>query len=148
MGDELKLNENLDKASVEQKRSKFRNVLFRIIDNKPSISSIEMNEDEGDISFSVAVKDIGLEQIDFYKYHNEIYSNFIVDFLGELLVRENISTFVELISSLENENYFDVMNKCEHKRFGMRFEKGLFIFSFHISFLQRILTENFKHKVK
>lgn len=148
MGVDLKINDNIEQTKIESKKSRFRDVFAKIVASRSKISSISMDDDEGDITFYVPIKDSGLDQSDLIKYRNEIFSNFVVDFMGELFIRENLEVFVKLMSNINNDNYHSVIGKCEHKCFGMRSERGCFIFSFHISFLQNILTEDFKHKVK
>ena len=71
----------------------------------------------------------------------------MADFLGELLVRENINKFAEILTKVPNIDYAVVVNKYKHTRFGMRMKGDGFIFKFHINLVQKILTEDFKRQV-
>ncbi len=137
-----------ESADKNKSFSRFRKILSIIISFNPRIFSIKMNEESGDINFSVLANELGISIEDHGRYSKEIYSNFFVNFLGELLVRENVSDFVKLINQMDYTVYFYNMEKYIHKNFGMKYGNGNLVFSFHISFLQKILTEDFKHQIK
>lgn len=145
MGDYDRVNE-LEEQKLGRSKTvaRYRELLSSVIGSDTVIQSITDSDDQGNISFSVNLKDLGFKSNDFYKYHREIFSNFIVDFLGELLVRENLPLFVVNITSMKHESYLNAVSCCNHKCFGMKIDKGNMIFKFHISLLQEILTEDFK----
>lgn len=145
MGDYDRVNELEEQKLGRQKAvARYRELLSSIIRSSPVIQSIADCDEQGDISFSVNLKDLGLTNDDFYKYHKEIFSNFVVDFIGELLIRENLPLFVVNLTSIKHDSYLSAVSRCNHKRFGMKIEKGNMVFRFHISLLQEILTEDFK----
>ena len=144
MENENLVNELEEKKSTRQKNvARYRELLSSVIRSSPSIHSIVDFDDQGDMVFSVNLKELGLTNDDFYKYHKEIFSNFVVDFIGELLIRENLPLFVNFLTS-NPDSYLPAVSHCNHKRFGMKIDKGNMVFRFHISLLQGILTEDFK----
>lgn len=144
MGDLYNVNE-IEKHKLSKPITKYRDLFTSIMHSIPVIQDINLFDDSGDISFSISSKDIGLSLDDFQKYHQEIFSHFVVDFVGELLVRENLSSFVPYLTSMKSDLYIMAVSHSNHQRFGMKFDKGDLTFRFHISLLQRILTQDFKN---
>jgi hypothetical protein len=144
MGDLYSVNE-IEKQNISKPITKHRDLFLSIIHSTPVIQAINLYEDSGDMSFSISAKDIGLSLDDFQKYHQEIFSHFVVDFVGELLVRENLNSFVPYITEMKSDLYIHAVSHSNHQRFGMKFDKGELTFRFHISLLQRILTQDFKN---
>jgi len=126
--------------------TKFRELLSIIVKSTPQIVSVADCEENGDMSFTINLKDLGLTSDNFVKYNKEFFSNYVVDILGELLIRENIHLFAGALTGLKTDYYVGAVSRSIHKRFGMKVEKGLMTFYFHISLLQDILTEDFKHQ--
>jgi hypothetical protein len=126
-----------------------REVLFLIINQIPTISNISDIDENGHIKFETPLSSLGFNVYDFNKYNSEIMSNFMADFMGEYIIRENINVFLDKLIRLNHINYSNVVNKLEHKRFGMKVNKvnKTLSFRFHISLLENILTEDFKYKV-
>ena len=141
---ELSLRE-LQENVTTGKTSKYRKLLSLIVRASPSIQEIGEWDANGFINFSVRTKDVGLTDVDWYTYTNEIFSYFIIDSLGELILRDNMSAFVSKLKELDVNDYMDAISEEEHGHIGMESKKGRLIFTFHISFLRNILTENFKH---
>ena len=143
----------LDKANgkpMEIKRgevSRFRELLRCILKVRPKVVLLTEYNEDGEAVFGIAMEDMGLTVADYVRYKPEIFSNYIVDTIGELIVRENIDVFANIITKLDAESYSSVVGQWEHKRFGMRIIKNMFIFKFHLSLLQNILTEDLKKKV-
>ncbi len=150
MGDISNVNE-IDKKSEpccnrQKPLTKFRELLSIMVKSTPQIISIADCEEDGDMSFTINLKDLGLTADDFCKYNKEFFSNYIVDMLGELLIRENLQLFANRITGLKSDYYMSAVSRSIHKRFGMKVEKGVMTFYFHISLAQDILTEDFKHQ--
>ena len=102
----------------------------------------------GDIIFSTSVKDMGLSCQDVQKFKTEIYSYLFVNFVGELLVRENINKFGNVLTEINKNKYTEIVNGHEHKKFGIKIIRNRFHFCFHISLIQSILTEDFHREVR
>jgi len=126
-----------------KKISRFRELFINIANSEPIIRNIKDCDEEGDICFETLIDSMGLNYNDFLKYKDEISSDFFVNFVGEYLVRENMDKFIKIMENLK-EKYYSVVNKYEHRKFGMKVVRNNFIFIFHISLIQRILTEDFK----
>lgn len=133
---------------------------YKILIQKISNSNLKINNDislnldeekkyNGWISFSISFKNLGLEKKNFIdnKFIKTIYTNFMINFIGELLVRSNIEKFTSLIFSVGEEEYLDLVTKTIHKSFGASFDSvgNRIILSFHMSIFQSLLTEDFKH---
>ena len=150
MGNILKDNkDNLEtNNSLPLKESGIRHLLAQLAKKQPKIVSISEYDEGGDMRFVVNLIDLGISIEDYYKYNKEFLSNFMIDFIGELLIRENIELFLPKLANvnLERDAYISAVSKSIHRRFGMRLEKGIMTFSFHISLIQEILTEDFKLK--
>lgn len=126
--------------------TKFRELLALMVKSTPQIVTITDCEENGDMSFTIPLKDLGLTAEHFSKYNKEFFSNYIVDMLGELLIRENLHLFAGHLTGLKTDYYVSAVSRSIHKRFGMKIEKGLMTFYFHISLVQDILTEDFKQQ--
>lgn len=131
---------------------KIKDVLYKI-----SKSNLNINDDiqfgngntlsGGWITFSSNIKDIGFTKEDInVKYNHEIFSNFMIDFLGELLIRTNTEKFLNEILKFDGQEIVSIVNKDKHKRFGATFDEteNKIIFCFHVSLLHNLLTEDFK----
>jgi hypothetical protein len=130
---------------------KYRSFLKGFLNKTPEIRDIMIKEhnstSECDIQFSVKSSDIGLFlEKSFMCSGNKILSRFILNFIGEFLIRENISEFIPLIKEIPHEIIIDEINFKNHKNFGSSImSNGYMIFSFHISLLMEILTEDLKY---
>jgi hypothetical protein len=92
------------------------------------------------------MKSVGVTYDVMVDYRDEVVSGLVSNFIGELMIRENIDKFAKIIMEL-GDNYLDRVNKFHHEGFGNRIWKDKFIFTFHISLVQRILTEKFCKKM-
>ena len=126
--------------------TKIRELLSLVIKSTPKVVSISDCEENGDMSYTINLRELGLTADNFAKYNKEFFSNYIVDMLGELLIRENLHLFAEHLTGLKTDYYVNAVSRSLHKRFGMKIEKGLMTFYFHISLIQDILTEDFKQQ--
>ena len=133
---------NLDK----RKSCRFRELFAIILGKQAEIKSIENCDTEGDISFEVPMKSLGITYDILAEYRDEISSEFVANFIGELIVRENKDRFAKLMTDL-GDNYYDTVNKYAHRKFGMKVYKECFVLRFHISLIQSLLTESFRKKI-
>lgn len=129
--------------SKSKKPSRFKELLMSISNAEPVVRIVDGCDSEGDIHFEVVINSLGLDFNNLLKYKPEISSDFFVNFLGEYLVRENMDKFVRVAEDLKDD-YYSIVNKYEHKKFGMKIARDKFIFTFHVSLIQYILTEDFK----
>ena len=126
-----------------KKISRLRELLAGITNSEPEIKIIEGCGLEGDIHFEVLISSLGMNYNNLLKYKPEISSDFFVNFVGEYLVRENMDQFIKVAESLK-DSYYTIVNKYEHKKFGMKIIRDKFVFIFHVSLIQCVLTEDFK----
>lgn len=107
----------------------------------------------GWIYFSVYMKDVGLTLSDFRQkgskdsYGRELFSNYMMDFIGELLLRANMDKFLSFVFSIDENEYLYLVELEKHKRFGAELDtkNHKITLCFHVSILQTILTEDFKY---
>jgi len=126
-------------------KSRYRELLSILIANPPKSIVIGGLDDKGDMQFSISMKDLGMSYNDYKFYENELFSNFIIDFLGELIVRENLNKFFLKMNGYGFEEYSSVIERYGiHKRFGIRATKSRLVFKFHISFIKNILNESMR----
>jgi len=138
---EPKENIMLNLETHEYSISKYRKLLQKVIDNPPKNIFIEDVSEEGNLRFSVNLNEIGLTNIEYKEFDNEVFSYFIVDFLGELMIRDNLHLFVK---KLEDIDLSTIDEKRNHVRFGIVTKNGKLIFKFHITLLKSIITENLR----
>jgi len=148
-----KTNEKLFKNEGNNKCYHCREMLEKFIASQPKIRSVSFVESEccsgkviktGDITFSVFMEDIGFDKDSYLNYEKEFFSNFMIDFFGEFLVRENISKFVDLSSKMQPHDVIEAISSRVHKKFGISVQGNVVSFTFHISLLSRILSEDLK----
>jgi hypothetical protein len=144
---EMQTNIGITPEDTKNKSNRFRELFGKIIVS-PSyeINIIEKCNEEGDVIFEVPMKSIGIPYDVLVDYKDEIISDWFANFIGELLIRENINKFAKIITEL-GDDYFKKVNGSNHVRFGNRLWKDKFIFTFHISLVQKILTEKILKKI-
>ena len=128
--------------------SRYREVLSKVLANPPNSISISEIDDKGDITFSFETNSIGLKDSDCRIYEKEFFSHFVIDFIGELIIRENLGNFVTKIDGYGVDEYSSVVNKYgSHEKFGIKVQKGMLTFKFHVSFLKEILSEGLRESL-
>jgi len=128
--------------------SRYRELLYYISVSNPEIDKIDGCDRDGDVQFEVSMKSLGISYDLMVKYKKEVCSDFIANFLGELLIRENINSFAKVIMSIKPELYPSMVNRFEHRKFGMNINREKLVFSFHVSLLQKIMLEDVKRQIK
>jgi len=141
--EEVKTQKDIPKDKI---KSNYRELFSRFMISYPPIK-VESVVD-GEVSFSVAIKDVGLSYQDIQKFRAELFSYITCNFVGELLVRENINEFANILTKLNKKTYADVVNGSEHKKFGFKIMRNRLFFFFHISLVQSILNEDFKRELR
>jgi hypothetical protein len=142
----MELNKEVKQVQqyIANQSSRYRDLLTIVTQNPPKDITIGNWDEKGDIKFSIAMVDLGLKYSDYQKFEDEFFSYFIIDFIGELIVRENLPLFVEKLKVYDVNNYTEY---GDHKRFGVKAFKGKLIFEFHVSFLKKLLTENLRESL-
>lgn len=105
------------------------------------IDAIQTN---GDVSFHISLIECKLTKEDC---SNPFLSKrFFVNFIGELLVRNNIARFATILTGLDSTIYQKMVSMCGHEDFGMYVDQDIttMTFQMHISLAQEILTEEFE----
>jgi hypothetical protein len=134
------------KTSTPVYPNKLRSLLNLVLNSTPSLLNISNCDKNGEITFSVLLKEVNLTYEDIKEFKDEIFSNYFADLLGELLVRENINSFAEKITDIDSSCINTLLNTNSHFRFGMKTFGDRFEFAFHVTLLQNILTEDFKRQ--
>lgn len=133
----------------------YRNLLMKIskaslIVNKEIVWVKENNDLTGWVEFSVPLKNIGVTIVDIkQKYNKEFFSGFMINFVGELLVRTNCVMFMEEIFTIDENTFQKSSSKEIHKSFGAKLLEAdhIIVFRFHMSLLQTLFTEDFKFHI-
>lgn len=106
----------------------------------------------GVISFSIPLKDIGFTVDDCLgTFNKELFSTHIVNFIGELYIRNNKRMFIEYVvklnESIDPQTLIKMTSTIKHTHFGVTLsaEKQCLIFSFYLNLLNKILTEHFQN---
>jgi len=141
---ELKGNATENRA--EKKIGRIQHLIGLFANSTPQIEILAKCTKEGDVRFAVPIKSMGITYDTLIKYHTEFCGNFIINFIGEMLVRDNLELFSKGIFDLKSD-YLATVNRWEHRKFGLRLDKDRFIIDFHINYLQSILTEDLKRGI-
>ena len=139
-----KVVEKSSKKSSDCPNKPFRGIFQKFLDSQPAIK-IATLQDNGDISFKVRCKDLDIDAATRKEYDNEIYTHFFANFAGELFVRENLEEFAKILSNCEIDKYRNGVVGTSHENFGLTYDRGQFIFTFHINFIQKIMFENLRN---
>jgi len=127
-----------------RKSSKCVDLLKIILANNSEIKILDDKcSQDGDVRFDIPAHSVGLNYETLIKYKTEFSSQYVVNFLGELFIREHMEKFVKILIDLK-EDYLPMVNKYEHKKFGMKVFRDKLSFIFHVSLIQAILTEDLK----
>lgn len=141
--------EEINKCQIKQQGEVDTGVFLRVLKTNPKIEMLSFSKEGGDITISVKQEDVLAK-----KYINSddyiIKTKFFANFVGELLVRQNIDKFINLLVKIDSEHYDKLVCGFYHKNFGMYIvpEDKTLRFQFHISLIQDILTENINCLVK
>lgn len=154
------------KKNKHKKEKTDQNFSYKKIIEKISKSDLCINKDiewlkdidcltgektnNGWIQFSINAQNFGFTNDEIrYAYNKEIFSNFVIDFLGEFLVRTNLNIFLAEVLNIEEEEYIYLAAREKHKRFGAKIDDtySKLSMTFHVSLLQHILTEDFKFHI-
>lgn len=148
LNDDKKMKPSNKRAKKKNsEKSKLYRVINKVINSNPSVNIIDTSSD-GDIRFEVKYADLGFSYSDIVDYRKEIFSDYMSNFIGEFLVRENVDIFYEIISPLKSGKYTNVVNRFQHKKFGSEIRGSSFMYIFHASLLESILVEDFKKEFK
>jgi hypothetical protein len=126
----------------DTRRSDFpANLLSRVVKADAAIT-VDGITPEGDIKFSVPLRAVGLSRQAMARSLS-CRSAFVVNLLGELLVRKNLERFAEMLQKVDPRDYDRIVNNFRHRDFGMMVDQNDVVrFTFHISHVQEILIED------
>ena len=124
-----------------QPNSDFPATLFaRVVKANPAITYVGMSQ-EGDIQFQVPLQSLGLKRTLLSRI-SLLRTKFFVDWVGEVLLRQNLALFADALERLPAPDYDRAIHGFTHRHFGMMIdENGVVQFQFHASLIQRILVE-------
>lgn len=130
-------------------RSKLRDLIPIILNAPLIIDGIQhknKKQIDGWATFSITLENLGLTPALIQAHKKEIYSNHFASFISEIIIHENIGQFMSVLSELNIEEYSDSFSGPTHGSFGLSYSNGKMFFSFHISYLNNLLTSDFKLK--
>ena len=119
-----------------------REILQTIVATAPKIV-IDAVQTNGDVAFHVSMKECGLTKEDCSNPITK--TRFFVNFVGEMLIRENIQKFAVILTGLDPSLYQKLICTSKHTDFGMviNHKWSAMTFQMHLSLVQEILTEDF-----
>jgi hypothetical protein len=130
---------------IDNNQSTYRNIFSAIMKNDIKYICINDVDEKGDIYFSIKMTNLGLTAKDYKIFEKEFFSHFVIDFIGEFIVRENIELFSQKICKYDMNDYMNAIKEYGvHKRFGVKAKNGILTFQFNISLLKKILTEEIR----
>jgi hypothetical protein len=146
-------NEKLSQGGGNDKCFHCREMVTTFVNANPKITSMAFVEETlesgeivrtGEISFTVLLEDLGFSKGRYIKFEKEFFSNFMINFFGEFLLRENISDFVNFAYSVDSKDFIKAISSKRYKNFGIRALDNVITFTFHVSLLSNILTEDLR----
>lgn len=111
--------------------------------DKPQKIVIDSVSPNGDVVFHVTLKDCGLDKS--ICEGTTASKRFLVNFLGEFFVRENIVKFAKILWGLDPALERKMLYSANHQDFGMVVDNKMskIIFQMHLSLVREITTELF-----
>lgn len=115
-------------------------IIEAVVSSKPKILGHDVNA-EGDVEFSISINDISLDAEDCA--NPAMKTRFMVNFIGELLVRENLKRFACILTGIDSALYKKIVCCSKHTNFGMVIDRkcSVMIFTMHISLVEEIMIE-------
>lgn len=125
-----------------------REILRAILASPPPKITIDAVQADGDVAFHLLLKDCALLKEDFANPITK--THFFSNFVGELLVRENIQKFAVILTGLDQSLYQKLICTSSHSAFGMGIDHKwtTMTFQLHLSLVQEILTEDFARQIE
>lgn len=130
-------------AFVNKNNKKLRDMFIAVCASVPTVKITVPCDEDGNITFEASMGSAEASYEFFEKYKAQMHSNFIANFIGELIVRENIDLFAKIMIDLK-EDYISTVNRFQHRTFGMMVSKNKFIFKFHVSLIESVMAEDLK----
>ena len=140
------LSSNQHGTFVNKNNKKLRDMFIAVCSSVPTVKITIPCDEDGNVTFEASMGSAEVSYEFFEKYKGQMHSNYIANFIGELIVRENIDTFAKIMLDLKDD-YLGTVNKFQHRTFGMMVHNNKFIFKFHISLIESIMAEDLKRVV-
>jgi len=105
----------------------------------------EVGED-GDMTFSVAVRELGFTDRDLDALKDMLQVRFYCDFIAETLLRRNVGHFMAHVA--EQKWYELDVRLAAHQHYGVGIDQGRIFFIFHVSRLAEIANEEIHEVLK
>lgn len=133
-------------------RTKFREIVRYVLGYTPIVKDIKLvsvnNSYDGIMSFEVPLESLGMSTEVLKKYHSEIFTNRFVNIIAEVILRENLTLFVDEMIKMDVSEYRDALSTRKHENFGMKVKNSCLVFDFHVSFLQDVVMSDFRGQIK
>ena len=136
-----------EEVNISRKSIRFRKILSRLSMSSPKIKILKYKSEDGNVAFETSMKSLGFTEEFFLDYKKEICSDFVSNFIGELLIRDHLNQFAEILIDIELNDHL-VVNKKTHRNFGMTIVGDRLVYTFHVSLLQKILLEDIKRHIR
>lgn len=93
----------------------------------------------GDMTFSIPLSDVGYTNRELDALRQMLRRRFYADFIAEWILRRNFQRFLEHVA--EETLYAIDVRIAIHEHFGVAFDRGRLLFTFHMSKLAAIANE-------
>jgi len=134
-----KTENNVAKEHEVYPASELFNAIAQMLNERTPIKIVFAGDIGGDIVFSVKYLDLGLGNSLEALSHPFFRTNAFTNFLGELLVRQNLDVFAERV--MVKRNYDALVCAYNHKDFGLRTKGDDLFFTCHISLIFKMYNE-------
>lgn len=119
--------------------------LTRMLTERTKINIAMVSQHSGDIAFFATYADLGIvpQTLNHPFYHTSVFA----DFLGSLLVRQNLDLFSARI--MEDKFYDANVREYNHKNFGMRTTgNDALMFQCHFSLIFQLVNEQLNREIE
>ena len=103
----------------DKSKSKFRELMKIVMDSSLKVGDISIiaceDINNGYVEVYVPLANMGLTMTSIRNYKKEIFTNMFVNFIAELIARENIEEFLKPISEIGMEDYPEVLGNNKHE---------------------------------
>lgn len=131
----------------KSKQTSHRDLLNILISANPEIKNINLLESDhfdgynGLITFQVNTFNLGLTVGTFHKYKKLLTSQFIIKFLIDLFIRENINEFSKCLNIFSIDDMEKIMDESNlYRNCGINIENQTTTFKFHAGRLIEIIS--------
>ena len=131
--------ERVEPRKVDDMALKFLKVVNAVMTRRLELRLEKYPVSGGDMTFSLAVPDLGIKRNEFAGFRDMLSVRFYADFIAEVILRRNVCQFMDHVA--EQAWYELDVQLAAHQHYGVGLDGGRVYFIFHVSRLAEIANE-------